>query len=52
MEREAEERPRGSIGEGFLEKEETFKLGLKERETLTRLGWKTGISNQKGRAVG
>lgn len=51
MEREAEERPRGSIGEGFLEKE-TFESGLKERETLTRLGRRTGTSNQKGRAIG
>lgn len=43
--------PGRSIIEGFLEKEEAFELGLKERETLTRLGW-TGISNKKCRAIG
>lgn len=50
LEREAEERPR----EGFLEEEEAFELGLKEREreALMRLGWRTGIPRQNGRAVG
>lgn len=32
MEREAGERARGLISEGFLEEEETFELGLKERD--------------------
>lgn len=41
LERAAEERPR----EGFLEEEEAFELGLKEREreALMRLGWRSRL---------